>query len=119
MTVFKHELAASLTPEESSAVNFIGVFDQGRRLTLMGHGSNKAYIYDVSSDPITPVEFSRMLKRSLGREWKRIKNTYPLIETIDNISGIDVQAEKWYESDQTSPAPVEEWAIGGDRLYAF
>lgn len=117
---FMHELAARLTQEQSSAVNFIGVFDKGRRLTIQGHGSNKAYVYDVSSDPITPVTFSEMLKRSLGKEWGKIRTKFEVIETIENISGYDVLSQKWYSiTEEHYSAPVVEWLISGESLYDF
>lgn len=113
------ELGCHLTTEESKAVNVIGVFDQGRRLIVQGHSSNTAYVYDTSSDPITPVSFNDMLRKSLGKEWKRIIKDFKMIEKF-NASGTDITALKWYEVGVQNNIQFDiEWKVSGHGLFAF
>ncbi len=118
---FKHELAAWIPPGQSSSVSFIGVFDQGRKITIANRKGDKAYVYDLgSANAVTPVAFCQLLKGSLGRYWGEVKKKHDLSSSMVSFDTYDVQAGQWYNDSPTPIIPQLEWCIGGgDCLYAF
>ncbi|GAB6071598.1 hypothetical protein JCM30760_26960 [Thiomicrorhabdus hydrogeniphila] len=120
-TVFTHELAAWISPEESTSVSFIGVSDQGRNITIANRKGDKAYVYKVgSAECITPVAFSDLLKSSLGTKWGEIKSKCELLAKIEAFESYKIDAKKWYTKSEAKPnnSVKEEWVISG-ALFAF
>lgn len=125
-TSWRFEMAAWIPEDKSSSVSFVGLFDQGRRITFARRDGQVAYTYEIPSDKaIMPGDFHDALKDSIGRYWGKIKklsnDNFTKDETFMNTV---VTAAKWVEfnGDEVALQQIlaeSTWSIGGSGLFAF
>lgn len=125
-TTWRFELAAWVPEDKSTSVAFVGMFDQGRRITFVRRDGQVAYTYEIPSDKaIMPPDFHDALKGSIGRYWGDIKKLSNDNFTKDEtFADTDITASRWVEFNGDNTALQQTlaemgWSIGGSGLFAF
>ncbi|MBD3821466.1 MAG: hypothetical protein IE914_04305 [Thiotrichales bacterium] len=125
---FRFEMAAYLSDEDSKAVSFFGVFDQGRRVTVITK-NGIGYTYRLpDGSGIGRISFDNILNQSVGKYWVETLKKHELIDKDENAANWIITSDYWSDGKDRgsilngvmSDALAEKaWAIGGDGLFAF
>ena len=69
----------------SSAINFFGIFENGRKVTVVTRHQNIAYTYELpENEAITPERYFDILDGSLGQYWTgELKKIGKVVEKVD------------------------------------
>lgn len=114
------ELAANLSPEQSSAVSFVGVTKGGKEIVFANRQGDKAYAYDARQIPITEFYFLDIVTGSAGRHWTAIKKSIEQIGKHDNFHVLSVASERWCEDGKLTPLMnPAAFEVKGEFLFAF